>query len=71
LLLLSSVIFDCPCPSVSAKPRRRLDEIALPQKIWQETGLLKLRSERELEYLELPLDAWLKVLQNMSKPAPT
>ena len=30
---------------------------------------MKLRREK-LEYLEFPFDAWLKVLQNMSKPAP-
>jgi len=31
---------------------------------------LKLRRERKLEYLELPLNAWLRVLQNMLKPIP-
>ncbi len=49
---------------------KRLSEIALPQKIWEETGLLKLRRERKLQHLELRFDAWIKVLENMSKPAP-
>lgn len=56
--------------SVERLGGKRLDEIALPQKICQETSLLKLRRGRKLEYLELPFDAWLRLLQNMSKQGP-
>ena len=48
---------------------KRLNEIALPQKIWNETGLLRLKGKRKLEYLELPLRHWLEILTNVSKAA--
>ena len=56
--------------SIDRLGSRRLNEIAIPQKICEETGLLKLRSERKLEDLELPFAAWIRVLENISKPAP-
>lgn len=56
--------------SIDRLRRKRLDEIALPQKIWDETGLLKLGRERRLENLELSFGAWVRVLENISKPAP-
>lgn len=55
--------------SIERLGEKRLDEIALPQKIWEQTGLLRLKGERKLEHLELPLDAWIRVLKNISKPA--
>jgi DNA-binding MarR family transcriptional regulator len=56
--------------SIERLGSKRLDEIALPRKIWEETGLLRLGRERNLEHLGLSFDAWVRVLQNISKPAP-
>lgn len=56
--------------SIDRLGSKRLNEIALPQKIWKETGLLRLKGERKLGYLELPLRHWLEILKNISKPAP-
>ncbi len=49
---------------------KRLDEVAIPQKIKEETGLAKLNKERTLANFELPFGAWVRVLENISKPAP-
>ena len=49
---------------------KKLSEIVLPQKIWEETGFAKLSGERILAYRQLPLDVWIRVLENISKPAP-
>lgn len=54
--------------SIERLGRKRLNEIALPQKIWEETGLLRLKGERKLQHLELPLTHWLEILANISKP---
>jgi len=56
--------------SIERLGHKRLNEIALPQKIWEETGLLRLKGERKLEHLELPLRHWLEILENISKPCP-
>lgn len=49
---------------------KKLSEIVLPQKIWEETGFSKLSGERILAYRQLPFDVWIRVLENISKPAP-
>jgi DNA-binding PadR family transcriptional regulator len=49
---------------------KKLSEIVLPQKIWEETGFAKLSGERILAYRQLPFDVWIKVLENISKSAP-
>ena len=46
---------------------KKLSEIALPQKMWEETGFSKLSSERMLAHHQLPLDVWIRVLENISK----
>lgn len=48
---------------------KKLGEIALPQQIWEETGFSKLSGERILAYRQLPFNVWMKVLENISKPA--
>jgi len=49
---------------------KKLSEIALPQKIWEETGFAELSGERVLAYRQLPFDVWIRVLENISKLAP-
>jgi len=49
---------------------KKLSEIALPQKIWEETRFAKLSGERMLAYRQLPFAVWIRVLENISKPAP-
>lgn len=56
--------------SIQRLGSKRLNEIALPQKTWEETGLLGLKRETKFEHLELPFDRWIRLLQNISKPTP-
>lgn len=56
--------------SIERLGHKSLNEIALPHKIWEETGLLRPKGERKLEHLELPLRHWLEILENISKPRP-
>ena len=55
--------------SVWQLANKKLSEIALPQKMWEETGFSKLNGERMLAYRQLPFDVWIRVLENISKPS--
>lgn len=48
---------------------KRLNEVVLPPKVWEESGFLKLRAETKIKHLELPLDTWIGLLKNISKPS--